>query len=263
MIHKNELSEDYKNSSLSVEQRIESVGNNLSKINSELELHQSEIYFIKKGIVLKALNFYQDANAAIKETLVEAFQEMEFAFITNDVRTFCSAVHRQLETFCNYTLFVSRKLNDNISFDANTKKCSVQPVHGLNSLTGSYVWDSRTKGKMFIDFSVAGEKEKYFSAYYLQTLSKSGVCELKITFANKMNLLYGFYMHKQETNPNDKTATYYFYNNNFKLTTKVKDIRDEKEHGIKSTHLVGWITKDYFEAFKVLSDLYHKIPDLK
>jgi hypothetical protein len=263
MIHKNKLSEDYKDSSLPVEKRIESVGNNLGIVSSELELHQNQLYFIKKGIVFKAMSFYQDAHVDIRENLIEAFQEMEYAFITNDISGFCSAVYRQLEIFCNHSLFVSKKLNDNISFDSSTQKCAVQPSNGLNRLTGSFVWDSSLKNKKFIDFSVSADKQKYFSAYYLQTVAKSGKCELKITFANKLNLLYGFHIHKAESNPKDKSVVYYFYNNNFMLTSKVKDIRDAKEHGIKSTHLSNWTTKDYFESFKVLNDLYHKIPDLK
>lgn len=263
MIHKNNLSEDYKNSALTVEQRIESVGDNLVKVNSELELHQNQLYYIKKGIVQKAMAYYQDAKPAIKENLIEAFQEMEYAFVTNEVSAFCSAVYRQMEVICNHVLFVSRNLNDNILFDAVARKCAVQPNHGLNALSGSFVWETNRGGKSFINFAVPAEKEQYFSRFYLQTVSKSGTCQLRISFANKLNLIYGFYIHKPETNPNDNSVVYYFYNNNFVITNKVKEIRDAKEHGLQSNYLSGWTAKDYFEALKVLHDLYQKIPDLK
>lgn len=263
MIYKNKLSEDYKNSSLSVEQRIESVGDNLVRVNSELALHQNQLYYIKKGIVEKAMAYYQDAKPDIREKLVEAFQEMEYGFVTNDVVGFCSAVYQQLEIISNYTLFDALKLNENIVCDTIARKCSFQPNHTLNRLTGLYVWDKPSKDKKFIDLNVADDRAKYFSEFYLKTGIKDGKCELRIYFGNKLNLLYGFYIHKHETNPSDKSTAYYFYNNNFQITSKVKDIRDAKEHGLPSTPLANWAVKDYFEAFKVLSDLYQRIPELK
>ena len=79
---KNNFNEDFKNASLSMEKRIESIGDNLLKVNSELELHQSELYLVKKGILLKAHGYYGNANILIKENLVDTFQEMEWAFVT-------------------------------------------------------------------------------------------------------------------------------------------------------------------------------------
>jgi len=125
LTQKNHLNEDYKNHALSIDKRIESIGDNLVKMSSEFEPFQNELYLVKKGILVKAQGFYDDANLLIKENLVETFQEMEWAFVTNNISTFCAAVYRQLEIFSNHCLFEVKKCNDNITVDPATKKAKV------------------------------------------------------------------------------------------------------------------------------------------
>ena len=259
---KNNLNEEYKNSALSVEKRIETIGDNLSKVNSELELHQNELYLVKKGILIKAQGYYSDANVLIKENLIDTFQEMEWAFITNNLSVFCASIYRQLEIFTNHCLFEVKKCNENISIDI-TRKPIVEPNNFINLLGGWYIYDYKTKGNKFVDFTNAADKKLYIEPYYLKTSinNKKGV--LNISFPNKLNLLFGLYINKKKINPL-VSKEYFLMNNGYsELTIRIKDIRDAKEHGIPSKYSATWKVKDYLEAIKVVHELYQRIHDLK
>ena len=260
--NKTQLNNDYKNPSLSVEKRVESIGDNLSKLTSELELHQNELFFVKRGISQKASNYYQKAIASIRDNLIESMEEMEWCFSTDNITGFCSAVYRQLEVFTNFILFDIRRCNDNIIIDALTKKTVVLPTNFINTFTGWFVYDSKLKTSVFIDFSIDTDKKKYIEPYYLKTAINSGKGVLNISFPNKLNLIFGIYINKKlkHTDGNE----YLLVNNSYsELTQRIKDIRDAKEHGIISKHLSSWQVKDYYESMKVLNELFQRIPDIK
>ncbi|MBK6446515.1 MAG: hypothetical protein IPG90_14320 [Bacteroidetes bacterium] len=260
---KNNFNEDFKNASLSMEKRIESIGDNLLKVNSELELHQSELYLVKKGILLKAHGYYGNANILIKENLVDTFQEMEWAFVTNSLSSFCASVYRQLEIFTNHCLFEVKKCNDNVDLDATGRNPKVNSAHYINSFPGWYIYEYRTKTNKFIDFSNATDKQTFIEPYYLKTATKDRKGVLNISFPNKLNLIFGLYLNKKIANPVDGKE-YHLMNNGYsELTQRIKDIRDSKEHGIPSKYSASWVTKDYLEAIKVVHELYQRIPDLK
>lgn len=260
IIQENILNPDYKNAALTSEQKIESIGDNLSKVNSELAFHQNELYTIKKGIVKKANRYYENANAAIKDNLIEAFQDMEWAFVTYDISSFCAAIYRQLEIFSNHCLITVKRCNDNIILDASGRNYIVGPAHFINSFPGWYVWDSTTRRETFVNFTNAADKQKYIEPFYLKTSKNGGIGVLNISFPNKLNLIVGLYINKQITNSG---TSYYYINNIYSdITRKIKDIRDAREHGIVSAFLTGWTPKEFFDAFNVLHVLYQRIPDL-
>jgi hypothetical protein len=262
LIYNTPLNEDYKNPSLAIEKRVESIGDNLSLLSSELELHQNELYFVKRGISQKASKYYNNANSLIRQNLIESMQEMEWSFVTDNITGFCSAVYRQLEVFTNFILFEIKKCNDNINIDAETQKPVVLPNHFINSFTGWFVYDSKAKSNVFVDFKKSKDKENYIEPYYLKTTINSGKGVLNISFPNKLNLIFGLYINKKIKHSDG--IEYILVNNGYsELTQRIKDIRDAKEHGIVSKHLSSWQAKDYYESMKVLNELFQRIPDLK
>ena len=262
LTNKTPLNEDYKNPSLAIEKRVESIGDNLSLLTSELELHQNELYFVKRGISQKSSSYYNNANSLIRQNLIESMQEMEWSFVTDNITGFCSAVYRQLEVFTNYILFDIKKCNDNINIDATTKKPVVLSSHFINSFTGWFVYDYKVKSNVFVDFNSSTDKKNYIEPYYLKTATNSGKGVLNISFPNKLNLIFGLYINKKIKHSDGNE--YILVNNGYsELTQRIKDIRDAKEHGIVSKHLSSWQAKDYYESMKVLNELFQRIPDLK
>jgi hypothetical protein len=262
LINKNLLNEDYKNSSLEIEKRVESIGDNLSLLTSELELHQNELYFVRRGISQKACGYYNKANSLIRQNLIESMQEMEWSFVTNNITGFCSAVYRQLEVFTNFILFDIKKCNENIDIDAATQKPVVLSNHFINTFSGFFVYDYKAKLNVFVDFSSSADKKKYIEPYYLKTATNGGKGVLNISFPNKLNLIFGLYINKRIKHSDSNE--YILVNNGYsELTQRIKDIRDAKEHGIVSKHLSSWQTKDYYDSMKVLNELFQRISDLK
>jgi hypothetical protein len=262
LTNKTPLNEDYKNPSLAIEKRVESIGDNLSLLTSELELHQNELYFVKRGISQKAASYYSSANPIIRENLIESIQEMEWSFVTDNVTGFCSAVYRQLEVFSNFILYDIKKCNDNINIDATTKKPVVLPNNFINSFTGWFVYDYKSKSNIFVDFSNSTDKKAFIEPFYLKTAINSGRGVLNISFPNKLNLIFGLYINKKMKHSDGNE--YMLVNNGYsELTQRIKDIRDAKEHGIISKHLSSWQAKDYYDSMKVINELFQRIPDLK
>jgi hypothetical protein len=262
LTNKTPLNEDYKNPSLAIEKRVESIGDNLSLLTSELEIHQNELYFVKRGISQKAGSYYTNANSIIRQNLIESMQEMEWSFVTDNITGFCSAVYRQLEVYTNFILFDIKKCNENINIDAITKKPVVLASHFLNSFTGWFVYDYKTKSNKFVDFTNSADKKNYIEPYYLKIAINSGNGVLNISFPNKLNLIFGLYINKKIKHSDSNE--YILVNNGYsELTQRIKDIRDAKEHGIVSKHLSSWQTKDYYESMKVINELFQRIPDLK
>ena len=263
LTNKTPLNEDYKNPSLAIEKRVESIGDNLLRLSSELELHQNELYFVKRGIIQKASLYYSDANSLIKNNLIESMQEMEWSFATHNVTGFCSAVYRQLEIFCNHILFEIKRCNDNITIDNITNKPVISGSHFINNFAGWFIYDYTSKSNKFVDFAATtSDKKKFIEPYYLKTAvnNKQGV--LNISFPNKLNLIFGLYINKKirHTDAND----YILVNNGYsEITQRIKDIRDAKEHGIVSKYFSSWQAKDYYESMKIINELFQRIPDLK
>ncbi len=263
IIIKNNLNNDFADTSLSVEKRLVSIGNNLLKVNSELEMHQSELYLVKQGIMVKSNDYYSKAKCEIKENLVDAFQHMEWSFISNNISSFCTSVYRQLEIFTNHCLFDVKRCNENIDFDSKANKFKVNGSHFLNTFSGWYIYDSRKKANRFIDFKNSNDKQEFIEPYYFKTAKKDNKGVLNISLTNKLNLIFGLYINKKITNPKDN-QDYHFMNNRYSdLTLQIKDIRDAKEHGIPSKHYEKWETQKYFEAIKLVQEIYQRVKDLK
>jgi hypothetical protein len=261
LVQKTELNEDYKNASLSLDKRVESIGENLSILSSELELHQNELYFVKRGITQKAATYYAKANSSIKNNLIESMQEMEWSFVTDNVTGFCSAVYRQLEIFTNYILFEIKKCNDNISIDPASNKPVIGADNFINKYDGWFIYDYTTKSNKFVAFINPTDKKKFIEPYYLKTATNNKQGVLNISFPNKLNLTFGLYINKKIKHSDGNE--YILVNNGYsELTQRIKDIRDSKEHGIISKHFSSWQTKDYYDSMKVLNELYQRIPDL-
>ncbi len=261
MIYNNVL-KAVNDSKLTADKKIEILAENLASVSSEIELHQNELYFIKKGIILKSNAYYKDANPKIKADLIIAFREMEWALVVADVTAFCNAIYRQLEIFSNYVLFDHLKFNDNLVLSGT--KFIAGPNHFLNKLNGCFINESRSE--KFIDFSIAADKA-YMDRYYLGAESRKEngkqVGYLRINFANKMNLLYGIFFNSEIENKADGKKYKYLYNHSFKLTNILKDIRDAREHGLQSKHLINWEARHYFDSIKLVHDIYFGIKDLR
>jgi hypothetical protein len=221
------------------------------------------LYFVKRGITQKALLYYRKANDSIKNNLIESMQEMEWSFVTDNVTGFCSAVYRQLEIFSNYILVEVKRCNENIKTDTVDNKlvAVVLPTHFINQFPGWFVYDSSSKSNKFVDFTNAIDKKKYIEPYYLKTAINNRKGVLNISFPNKLNLIFGIYINKE--NKHTDGNQYILANNGYsELTQRIKDIRDAKEHGIISKHFSSWQAKDYYDSMKLVNELFQRIPAL-
>ena len=99
----------------------------IKDIQSELDEHEMEAWQkLIRVLTHEIMNsiapissLTSTANVLIKENLIDTFQEMEWAFVTNNLSSFCASVYRQLEIFTNHCLFEIKKCNDNIDFDGS------------------------------------------------------------------------------------------------------------------------------------------------